>query len=471
MDQAPKPFLNDLFRDSISTIGEDGKRAWIYAKKPKGKLYQLRTIFSIFYLVLFFTIPFIKIHGDPLFLFNIPKGRFILFNVVFWAQDFFIFGLGMLIFVLFVVLFTVVFGRVFCGWACPQTIFMEMVFRKIEYWIEGDANQQKALDHAPWNTEKFQKRGLKYLIFFLISFVITHFFLAYIIGMDEVRNLVFGSLEDNWTDYLYIVIFSLVFCFIYLWFREQVCIVVCPYGRLQGVMLDRNSIVVAYDYIRGEKRAKLKKNEPRTAGDCIDCGHCVKVCPTGIDIRNGTQLECVNCTACIDACDEMMENVGYPKGLIRYASENGIANKVKLKLTPRMIGYAAVLLVLMTLESFLLASRSDLDVSIIRARGLLYQIQADSVNISNVYNLKLENKTRNEMKVHMEIESMEGTIKIIGNQSIVVPKEGHQQAEFFVLLDKKKLVGRKTKLKIGIYCADKKIKTAETVFFGPGAIN
>ncbi len=459
--------LDQSFRDSIATIGEDGKRAWVYASKPSGKYYRYRTYLSYFLLFIFFTMPFIKWHGDPLFLFNIPTGRFIIFNVVFWAQDFFIFGLGMLIFILFVVVFTVVFGRIFCGWACPQTIFLEMVFRKIEFWIEGDANEQKRLDKMPWTADKIKKRGLKLAVFFLISFLVANTFLSYIIGMDELRNIITGPFEEHIGGLISILIFSLVFNFIFLWFREQSCIVVCPYGRLQGVLLDRNSLMVAYDYNRGETRGKFKKNEKREIGDCIDCHQCVKACPTGVDIRNGTQMECINCTACIDACDHMMENVGLPKGLIRYASENGIANKVPLKFTTRMFGYVTVLCILIGLESFLLISRTNLDVSIIRARGLLYQEQPDSINVSNIYNLKLENKTRYEMPVTLKLESLDGQIKIIGNENIVVPKEGHSQAEFFILLNKNKIRTRKTKLKVDIFSKDLKIKSVETVFFGP----
>ena len=467
MAEAKEDYRDQSFRDSISTIDASGKRAWIYAKKPIGKFYNYRTIFSVIYLLVFFTMPFIKWHGDPLFLFNIPKGRFILFNVVFWAQDFFIFGLGMLIFILFIVLFTVVFGRIFCGWACPQTIFLEMVFRKLEYWIEGDAAQQQHLDKMPWNAEKLRKRGLKLAVFLLVSFLFANAFLSYIIGVDELKKIITEPVGQHMGGLLSISIFTLVFNFVYLWFREQVCIVVCPYGRLQGVLLDRDSLVVAYDYIRGEKRAKFHKNEKREAGDCIDCHQCVKVCPTGIDIRNGTQMECVNCTSCIDACDHMMESVGLPKQLIRYASENGIANNKPLKVTTRMLAYSAVLLVLIGLESFLLASRSDIDVSIIRARGLSYQEQPDSISISNIYNLKLENKTRFEMPITMKLESVNGSIKIIGNESIVVPKEGHNQAEFFVLLNKHNIVNRKTKVQIGIYSKGVKMKSMETVFFGP----
>ncbi len=362
---------DESFRDSIATI-KDGKRAWIYAKKPKGKLYNKRTVLSFIYLIVFTIIPFIKVSGEPFFLIDVPDRKFILFGAIFWPQDTFLFVLAMLTFIVFIVLFTVVFGRIFCGWACPQTIFMEMIFRKIEYWIEGDANHQKALNKQPYNTEKTIKKTLKISAFFIAAYIITNFFLSYIIGMDAVLAT-YSDLSANSGTLVALVIFATIFFLVYLWFREQVCIVVCPYGRLQGVLLDRNSIIVAYDYIRGEVRGRFKKNEVRTKGDCIDCEQCVKVCPTGIDIRNGTQLECINCTACIDACNHMMESVGMPTGLIRFDSENGIANKEKLKITTRIKAYIFVLFLLIVVLLSLLISRSDVSTTILRTPGLLYQ--------------------------------------------------------------------------------------------------
>lgn len=252
--------VEESFRDSVTTITKDGKRQFIYPKKPKGRYYRLRSIISLIYLIVFFSLPFFRVNGNPLFLFNILERKFILFGVVFWPQDFFIFGIGMLTFMVFIILFTAIFGRVFCGWACPQTVFMEMVFRKIEYWIDGDASQQKLLKNMPWNGMKIRKRVLKFIIFYAISFIIANFFLAYIVGMDQLLQYITHPSESLGTLFT-LLLFSTVFFFVYWWFREQVCIVVCPYGRLQGVLLDKNSIVVAYDYKRGEKRGKLNKKE------------------------------------------------------------------------------------------------------------------------------------------------------------------------------------------------------------------
>jgi len=235
---------------------------------------------------------------------------------------------------------------------------------------------------------------------------------------------------------------------------------------MQGVLLDKNTVVVAYDYVRGEERHKFKKNEVRTGGDCIDCNLCVKVCPTGIDIRNGTQLECVSCTACIDACDHMMEGVGLEKGLIRYDSENGIKNKVKLAFTTRMKAYSVVLLVLISVEVVLLSTRSDYDATILRAKGMLYQQQPNE-QLSNLYTIKLVNKTRIELPVELKVENFNSyKLQMIG-KDIVVKEEGVTEGEFFVYLNKSDVTDRKIKLDIGVYSNGKKIKTVKTNFLGP----
>ncbi|MDX2174142.1 MAG: cytochrome c oxidase accessory protein CcoG [Bacteroidota bacterium] len=452
---------NESFRDSIATIDKEGKRAWIFPKKPSGKLFNLRAYLSYVYLVIFFGLPFIKLNGEPLFLIDVLHKKFILFGMIFWSQDFFIFCLGMLIFIVFIALFTVVFGRVFCGWACPQTIFMEMLFRRIEYFVEGDGNHQRTLRESLWNKEKIIKRGIKFILFFALSYLIANTLLSYLISFDEVSKF-YTEPGKHIGGLVSLGIFTFVFYFVYSYLREQVCLIVCPYGRMQGVLLDKNSIVVAYDYERGEPRHKIRKSEDHGKGDCIDCGLCVKVCPTGIDIRNGTQLECVNCTACIDECNAVMEKVNLPIGLIRYASENGIKNKQKLTITTRMKAYTGVLLVLLGIEVFLLSTRSDYDATILRAKGMLYQDQPDD-KISNLYTIKLVNKTRNNLPVEIKVENYPAEIKLIGKE-LVVKKEAVTEGEFFVIMKKSDVTTRKSKLEIGVYSNHKKIKTVKTNF-------
>jgi cytochrome c oxidase accessory protein FixG len=481
--------LEESFRDSVATISKEGKRNFINPKKPKGRLYDLRTYFSIFYLIVFFSLPFIKVNGEPLFMLNVLERKFIIFGMIFWPQDFFIFGIAMLTFVVFIVLFTVVFGRVFCGWACPQTIFMEMVFRKIEYWIDGDAAKQKQLKAMPWNAEKIRKRGIKFIAFFTLSFIIANFFLAYLISMDKLLGYIENPGENTGT-LISLLLFTGVFFFVYWWFREQVCIVVCPYGRLQGVLLDKDSILVAYDYKRGEPRGKIKRNaehnckcldckedgackslsaKPEPAmpqGDCIDCFACVRVCPTGIDIRNGTQLECVNCTACIDACDAIMSSINKPIGLVRYASENSISNGLKLRFTRRIKAYTGVLVLLLSLLAFLMISRTDLDVRLMRTAGMTYSKLPDG-RISNLYNLKLANKTHKDIAYTLKLENMPGEIMVLGSSEMLVKKEAYNNLQFFVKLNKEELKGWKTEITIGLYANGVKLKTVSAGFMGP----
>jgi len=465
MDEAGGSARDDNFRDSIATISKEGKRNWIYALQPKGRLYTARSILSIFYLIVFFSLPFIKVNGGPLFLFNILERRFILFGVKFWPQDFFIFGIGMLVFIVFVVLFTVVFGRVFCGWICPQTIFMEMVFRRVEYWIEGNAADQKRLNKMPYNGEKILKKGSKHILFLIIAFIIANTFLSYIIGTTELFKIINEPLSMHTGGFISILIFTGVFYGVYAWFREQVCLIACPYGRLQGVMTDKNTILVAYDYKRGEQREKYKKEKSAGAGDCIDCFQCVKVCPVGIDIRNGTQLECTNCTACMDVCDDIMIKTGQEKGLIRYASENGIAKQQKLRITPRIIAYSCVQFVLIGLLVLLLATRKDINTTILRTPGMLFQEQPGNA-ISNLYNIKMINKSPEDMAITLKLESGHGIIQMVG-KNVVASKESKTESEFFIILPRSEITERKTSLEVGIYSGDKKLETVKTTFLGP----
>ena len=464
---------NDQFRDSIGTINKEGKRSWVFPKKPTGKFYKYRTWVSYFLLIFLLTAPFIKINGNQFLLFNVLDRKFNIFGFPFWPQDFHLLVISMIIGVVFVILFTVIFGRIFCGWICPQTIFMEMVFRKIEYWIDGDRGKQIRLDKQPWNAEKIKKRLLKWFVFFIISFVIANVFLAYLIGGDTLVAYITGSPFDNISTLISLTIFTGVFYFVFVWFREQVCIIACPYGRLQGVLLDNKTINVAYDYVRGERekgRSKFKKAEDRKAqgkGDCIDCKQCVVVCPTGIDIRNGTQLECINCTACIDECDHIMESVGLPKGLIRYASEENIKNKEPFKFSARIKGYTAVLLILIGILSGMLFLRNDVEASLLRIPGQLYERKDNNI-ISNVYTFKVINKTTEDIEnVNFKILSHDGLIELVNHQNFSVPKQGLAEGSLFIKISNAALEDDTIKLKIGVYKDQKLIETTSTTFIGP----
>ena len=458
--------LTEEFRDRIATVNERGKRNWIYAYKPHGKFYAIRSWLSLLYFVVFFGLPFVSINGRPLFLFNIPQAKFIIFGKIFWPQDFFIFGLTMITFVFFIILFTAAFGRLFCGWACPQTNFMEMMFRKVEFWILGDAPAQRQLKNAPWTTKKIFKVLFKHIAFYLLSFVIANFFLAYIIGIKDLEKIIVEPVSQHFVGFSSLLVFSGVFYAVYAFFREQACTVVCPYGRLQSVLLDKNSMIVAYDYKRGEPRGHDKKATETTLGDCIDCHMCVKVCPTGIDIRNGVQMECVGCTACIDACDGIMDKLERPRGLIRYASENSIANGEKLHYTTRMKFYTALCFVVLSLLSIMLLSRKVIDATIMRTPGMLYQERGKD-SISNLYNIKLINKAATAQQVDIRLEGGNGKVEIIGKPYIAVAQDGQGAGSFFVVLPKSMIHNRKTAIIMNLYEGDKKIVAMKTNFLGP----
>ena len=463
---------DDSFRDSISTISEDGKRNYVKPKKPSGPYYEKRKLLSYLLLVVLIAAPFIKINGNQFLLFNIIERRFNIFGLPFWPQDFYLFVMSMIVGVVGLTLFTVAFGRIFCGWFCPQTIFMEMVFRRIEYWIDGDRGSQLRLDRQKWDAEKIRKRLTKWTIFFIFSFFIANVFLAYLIGSDELLKLITEGPVNNTSTLIPLLIFTGIFYFVFAWFREQVCIIACPYGRMQGVLLDNKSINVAYDHVRGEGesgRKKWRNGEDRTAagyGDCIDCNQCVVVCPTGIDIRNGTQLECVNCTACIDECDTVMVKVGLPKGLIRYASESEIINKEKFVLTLRMKGYIAVLIILVGVLISMMFLRNDVEATVLRMPGQMFEHKGE--NISNVFTFKIVNKTVNELKnINFKLRNAKGKIKLVGKGAIVIKEQGLVQGTMFVEINQAFIEDDKMEIIIEVYSGDKLIETAKTNFMGP----
>jgi cytochrome c oxidase accessory protein FixG len=463
---------DEAFRDTIGTIDEAGNRKFIFPKKPSGKFYDYRKWVSYFLLLVLVANPFVKIHGHQFMMFNVLERRFNIFGFPFWPQDFYLFVLFMIVGVVFVILFTVIFGRIFCGWICPQTIFLEMVFRRIEYWIEGDRGAQIRLAKQEWNAEKIRKKGIKWFIFLMISFFIANVFLAYLISSDELFKMIYEGPENHISTLISLLIFTGVFYFIFVWFREQVCIIACPYGRLQGVLLDNKSINVAYDFVRGEKeigRAKFNKQEDRATtgkGDCIDCHLCVHVCPTGIDIRNGTQLECINCTACIDECDTIMKSVGLPNGLIRYASEDEIEKKTKFKFTTRMKGYTAVLFILVGILTGLLFIRNEVETTILRLPGQLFEHKGE--DISNIYTFKIINKTNTDFNdIHFKLKNIKGVINVVGQQDFKVKAQGMAEGTLFVQIHQYLLENDRTKLKIEVYNENKKIETTTTNFLSP----
>jgi cytochrome c oxidase accessory protein FixG len=447
------------FRDRPINLNEKGGRKWVYAKKPSGKWYTRRTIFSWLMLLFFVGAPFIRVNGYPLILLDIASRKFIIFGAIFWAQDTFILALLMLSFILFIILFTVTFGRLWCGWACPQTIFLEMVFRKIEFMIEGDYKKRYKLDHGPWTSEKIIKKTTKHIIFILISVAMTNTFLMWFIGSEKWLQLIREPIAGHPGGFIAMLIVSAFFYWVYSYFREQICTMVCPYGRMQGVLLDSKSIVVTYDYKRGEPRG------PKNTGDCIDCHQCISVCPTAIDIRNGTQLECINCTACIDQCNKIMKITGKPAGLIRFDSEEGIRSGHKTIWNARNRAYSVVLIILFSFFIYTLLSRPVVETTILRTPGLLFQENSDNT-ISNVYNIKIVNKTHKKMPLEIRILSHKGEIKMAGSK-MEVKDQAMFESTFILFIPKEELKTDKIKVEFGIFSNNELVETYKTTFVGP----
>jgi cytochrome c oxidase accessory protein FixG len=462
------------FRDHLTTADKLGHRRWVYAKQPHGKWTRRRMSVAWLLIGIMFAGPFVHINGNPLLMMNVVERRFSILGQLFWPQDAVIFAVAMLTFLTGIILFTTAFGRLWCGWTCPQTVMMEMVFRKVEYLIEGDALEQRNLAAAPWTGRKLFKKASKLGIFFVLSFMVGNTLLAYIIGSDQLLQITTDDPRHHVSGLFFMILFTLLFFAIFARFREQACTFICPYGRLQSAMLDENSMVVAYDNKRGERRAHLQRDQPpaqRTAagaGDCVSCNRCVAVCPTGIDIRNGLQMECVHCTACMDACDSVMDKVGLPQGLIRYASLNSIENRAPFRFTARMGVYAVVLAGLIALFLVLVLTRPAVEAIFLRAPGALFQATTEG-RVENLYTLKLVNKTMRDLPVELRLENPPGKLEVMGEEHLVVPAARLAQTSVLIELETARLSGASTRLKVGIYSQGKLLQRVNTVFIGPRA--
>jgi len=456
-------YQESTFRDRPTTFSKEGKRLWLFPKMPKGKLYNIRRVIAWALLAFFYLAPFLKFRGEPLVFLNFLERKFVLFGNTFYPQDFYLLVLAVIALVVFIVLFTVIYGRIFCGWVCPQTVFLEFLYRPIEYLIDGDSSEQQKLANQEMDATKMFKRILKHGIYLIISFFTILTFMAYVIGTGEVGRMLKGWPLEGFGILMGVLAFTGAHYFVFAWFREQVCTMVCPYGRLQGVMLDVNTILVAYDYKRGEPRGRGEK------GDCINCRKCVAVCPTGIDIRNGTQLECINCTACIDACNSVMSVINKPSGLIRFASEKSISEGKKVRFNARVIAYSAVLFSLLVLITYLFTVRGSFETHIIRAQGTMFQEYGPD-SYSNLYNLELVNKTNSEVKVELKLLSPEGEIRMMGD-SLKAGKGEVAQRNLLIVLKKSDVKSSNNHLEIGVYEAGKLINTISSTFVGPNSLD
>ena len=373
--------------DQKSSLRQDGSRNYVQPADVSGRfLWARRAVFAAL-IVLWAALPWVHVNGRPAMFLDVPARRFFLFGSAFNAQDFWLvfFFLTALLFGLVVV--TTLLGRVWCGWACPQTVFLEGFFRPIERWIEGPRNERMRRDAGPMNFDKLWRKGLKQLLYVAVAAFVAHVFLAYFVSLPSVLEFVTHSPAEHPTPFIWMAATTGILWFNFAWFREQLCLVICPYGRLQSILMDDDSMVVGYDEKRGEPRGKAKKDG---VGDCVDCNRCVVVCPTGIDIRNGLQVDCIACTQCIDACDEIMDKVHKPRGLIRYDSLRGLRHEARRFFRPRLIFYAFLGLVGAGALTLALSRHHPFEAQLLRMPGLPYIVTESQVR--NQFDLHLLNK-------------------------------------------------------------------------------
>ncbi len=387
---APRPSL-----ESVTTIGSDGSRPFVFPADVSGRFARARRVSALLLIAFYLSLPWIKIGGFPAVFLDVAARRFHLFGWTLAAQDlwlafFLITGVGFSLF-----LVTALLGRIWCGWACPHTVFLDHVYRRIERWIEGDALARRKLAAAPLDAEKIFKRTLKHALYIVVSLLITHLFLAYFVSLPELWAMMREQPAAHWGAFGFVFVFAGLLYFNFAWFREQLCIVICPYGRLQSALIDDHSMVIGYDARRGEPRGKLHQSHtppasPSKSGDCIDCLRCVHVCPTGIDIRQGLQLECIGCTACIDACDDVMTRIQKPRGLIRYDSQTRFAGGTTRWLRPRTMLYGVLLLIGALVTGWALSTIKPAVIGLTRITGAPYFVDAHTVR--NQFLVRLVNK-------------------------------------------------------------------------------
>jgi len=401
-------------RDQVTTIREDGSRRFLYPADAPGRFNRARRAAALALIGVYLLLPWVKVGGYPAVFLDVAERRFHLFGLTLAAQDlwllfFLISGLGFSLFFI-----TALLGRIWCGWACPQTVFLDHVFRRVERWIEGDAVRRRLLAAAPWTPSKVVRRAAKQAVYLLLSAAITHLFLAYFVSVPSVWAMMGDAPTKNWGAFVFIAVATAVIYFNFAWFREQLCIVICPYGRLQSALTDDHTLVIGYDWARGEPRGKPGASG---AGDCVACDRCVGVCPTGIDIRQGLQLECIGCAACIDACDEVMDRLGRRRGLVRYDSLAGLSGRPRRWIRPRTVVYGVLLAIGASVAGWSILGIRPAALTATRMIGAPYYMDGGSVR--NQFLVRLVNKRAQKVTLSLSIRGLPSAASVRGLEAPV----------------------------------------------------
>ncbi len=430
----PVPRLIAAPERVLPTLNQDGSRRWIRPRPAHGAFWSRRRATAWALMVVFLVVPYLRMNDRPLVLLDLPRREFSLFGTTFLPTETVLFQLLFLSLAIGIVLFTALLGRAWCGWACPQTVYMEFLFRPLEYAIEGGPAGVRRLDQARGRPAR---RALKYAVFGALALVLAHTFLGYFVGIEQLAAWVRRSPVEHPTAFLVMAGTSLLVFLDFAWFREQTCLVACPYGRLQSVLLDRRSPIVAYDARRGEPRGRVALRAAATAaaatGDCVDCGLCVQACPTGIDIRDGLQMECIHCTQCMDACDGVMARVGRPRGLIRYGTRAGMEGAAGSWLRPRVVLYPAALAIALGLFAWQLGARAQTEVTLLRGAGAPFTVEADG-RIVNQVRIKIANRGARTQRYAIAVDGAADAELIAPVNPYPVPPHRTAETSVFVTL-------------------------------------
>lgn len=462
----------DLPTDRLSTSDKQGRRIYLYPAIPTGRFHRLKGKIHAVLVLIFLTLPWVRINGHQAILLDIANRRFSIFGLLFWAHD-----APMLVFVfggafLMLGLMTALWGRVWCGWACPQTVFIEAIFRGLERQIEGDHIARKLLDEGDWSLTKVYKKSLKWSAFTLLTLIVSHSFIAYFVGTAELGQMIRHSPSANPSSFAFMLGITGFILFNFGWFREQFCTVVCPYGRFQSLLMDEHSTLVCYDSKRGEPRRGSTATEA-PAGDCVNCYRCVQVCPTGIDIRRGAQMECIACTACIDACDDVMTKTNKAKGLIRYDSELGLKGSKTKILRSRTIAYFILIAGTVLGFSVSIATRKPLEATIVRATDTPYQEIPNThgkVEIINRFKIDLSNQGFNDVELDLtplDHDAAKGVAFVYAEKPIRLKAGKKAAVEFFVKFPKQILSSGHAKAQLNILEKNNVVITEELNLVGP----
>jgi len=426
----------------LSTMTRDGKRKWVYPTPSKGRFYYRRLITAWGLIAVFALLPVIRIGGKPAVFLDVLHREFTFFGVTFFPTDTFLLLLLLVGVLIGIILFTALLGRVWCGWACPQTVYMEFLFRPLERWIEGPEHKRKRRDEGPRTWDKIWRKGLKHGIFLAISLILAHTFVAYFAGWENLIHWMQAPPTEHWGYFMLMALTTGLILFDFGYFREQMCTIACPYARIQSVLVDPDSLIVSYDPNRGEPRAKRskKKIEQEEAGlipaqgDCIDCLACVRTCPVGIDIRDGLQMECIACTQCIDACDDIMDKIGKPRGLIRYTSEHELAGEKTRRIRPRTVLYTSLLVIVAGIFSIALTTRGSYDVTVNRSVGAPYMELPDG-QIANRLAFSVRNRTPRATTFTIEAATpAEAEVRVVGIAPVPVDAQDIARVEAWIVV-------------------------------------